>query len=268
MYAVITENDESQWSDETGVLFHFPKRYLSAFDPGTKVIYYKGTQKNKKYAASRLSTEPHYFGIAQIASTYLDKKSTKGDHFAVLENYLQFTRPVLAKINDVYLETIPPNRASNYWRDGTRVIDESTYNRILSMLPPEGLVDGLPGSEREEELNDIESIFESREEGSSTQRFVTVYERDPLLRKQAIAIHGDTCAACGFSFKEAYGDYAAGFIHIHHTKPISEFEGAVKVNPMTDLVPLCANCHAVVHRRKDVTLSLEQLKQLLTIKSL
>ena len=27
-YAVIVENDISAWADETGVLYHFPKRYL------------------------------------------------------------------------------------------------------------------------------------------------------------------------------------------------------------------------------------------------
>ncbi|MBI7240155.1 restriction endonuclease, partial [Pseudomonas aeruginosa] len=34
------------------------------------------------------------------------------------------------------------------------------------------------------------------------------------------------------------------------------------VNPETDLVPLCANCHAVVHRRRDRTLSVDELKGL------
>ena len=42
MYTVIVENDESIWSDDTGVLYHFPKRYVNLLSPGTNVIYYKG----------------------------------------------------------------------------------------------------------------------------------------------------------------------------------------------------------------------------------
>ncbi len=49
MYAVIVENDVSQWDDDTGVLYHFPKRYLKYLQPGTHVIYYKGRIKDKAY---------------------------------------------------------------------------------------------------------------------------------------------------------------------------------------------------------------------------
>jgi len=38
MYTIITENDESQWDDDTGVLYHFPKKYLKHLQPGTNVI--------------------------------------------------------------------------------------------------------------------------------------------------------------------------------------------------------------------------------------
>lgn len=37
-YAVIVENDISAWADETGVLYHFPKRYLELLNPNTRVI--------------------------------------------------------------------------------------------------------------------------------------------------------------------------------------------------------------------------------------
>ena len=95
-------------------------------------------------------------------------------------------------------------------------------------------------------------------------RYTTVYERKPKLRQQAILIHGTTCFGCGFNFKKFYGDYAEGFIHIHHVKPVSEFAGPMVVDPETDLVPLCANCHSVVHRKKDTTLNIADLKQMIS----
>lgn len=55
---IIAENDESQWSDETGTLYHFPGRYLTMLEPGTRVIYYKGKLRDKQYQDKRLSDNP------------------------------------------------------------------------------------------------------------------------------------------------------------------------------------------------------------------
>lgn len=104
--------------------------------------------------------------------------------------------------------------------------------------------------------------FISREEGSQTSYYGVQYERDPKLRIQAIAIHGLACKACGFDFEKAYREHGMGYIHVHHTLPISEFGESKLVNPETDMVTLCANCHAVVHRKRGSTLSLEELKRI------
>lgn len=91
---------------------------------------------------------------------------------------------------------------------------------------------------------------------------MTVFERDPKLRRQAVAIHGTRCMACNFDFGEFYGEYAKGLIHIHHVQPVAKLSGPTIINPETDLIPLCANCHSVVHRRKDKTLSIDELLEL------
>ena len=86
------------------------------------------------------------------------------------------------------------------------------------------------------------------------------------LRDQAIAIHGTTCMACGFNFKSVYGEYGEGYIQMHHINPVSEFDQPRKVDPVTELVPLCANCNAIIHRRKDKTLSIDFLKEIISRK--
>jgi hypothetical protein len=78
-FAVITENDESQWHDETGIRYHFPKRYFKFLPPGTNVVYYKGKLKDDSFAVKRLSPEPHYFGLATIGKVYPDPESMKGE---------------------------------------------------------------------------------------------------------------------------------------------------------------------------------------------
>ena len=45
----------------------------------------------------------------------------------------------------------------------------------------------------------------------------------------------------------AYGEIGADFIHVHHTVPASQLGNNYQLDPLTDLVPLCANCHAMAH---------------------
>ena len=87
-------------------------------------------------------------------------------------------------------------------------------------------------------------------EGTVTSITVNAYERDPAARKACIAHFGTTCQACGFNFSDTYGQLGAGFIHVHHIVPLSEIGQQYQVNPSTDLIPLCANCHAMIHCRR------------------
>ena len=53
------------------------------------------------------------------------------------------------------------------------------------------------------------------------------------------------------NFVERYGEIGKEFIEIHHLNPISETDGEHEVNPATDLIPLCSNCHSMIHRLED-----------------
>lgn len=84
-------------------------------------------------------------------------------------------------------------------------------------------------------------------DGAVARVAVNRYERDPEARRACIAHRGISCAACGFSFEVAYGEVGADFIHVHHVVPASQVGSAYQLDPLTDLVPLCANCHAMAH---------------------
>lgn len=115
-------------------------------------------------------------------------------------------------------------------------------------------------------ISDIESqeIEEGeRIEGTKRSYYVNKYERNSKNRTKAIEIHGLNCYACGFNFEEVYGERGKDFIEIHHVKPLSTLEEAVVIDPETDLVPLCANCHRMIHRRKNEVLTIEELKNLI-----
>lgn len=260
-YVVIVENDESEWDDQTGIIYHYPKRYAKYLQAGTLAVYYKGKLRRREFEKSRLSNEPHYFGIATIGNSFQDKNSDKEDLFATIDNYEPFAEAVLAKDESEYLETIPASRASNYWRNGVRAISQNVFEKIKGRAK---LGTPVINKNKAETLNDREVLLESIQEGSPKACFSTAYERSKALREQAIAIHGTSCAACGFSFKSVYGEYGEGYIQIHHIFPVSEFDKPRAVNPELELVPLCANCHAIVHRRKGRTLSIEELKNLIS----
>ena len=120
-------------------------------------------------------------------------------------------------------------------------------------------------------ISDIEAIDSAdtdtivgSTEGQTRFRILRTRERDPKLRREAIAIHGLNCKACDFNFGDVYGEWGEGFIEIHHSTPISDYstEGE-ETNPASDLIPLCSNCHRMIHRKKDRLLSLEELKSML-----
>lgn len=114
-----------------------------------------------------------------------------------------------------------------------------------------------------EEVEDSQLINEEGlPEGALTRVEVNRYERDRRNRAAALAIHGTDCAACTMNFGETYGDIAAGFIEVHHITPVSDMTPGYRVNPRTDLIPLCPNCHSVAHRKKP-PLSVDEIKQAL-----
>lgn len=85
-------------------------------------------------------------------------------------------------------------------------------------------------------------------EGAVKQVVVNRYERDPRARQACIDHHGTTCAACGFDFGAVYGNLGEGFIHVHHLRPLAGLPDDYEVDPIQDLVPVCPNCHAMLHR--------------------
>lgn len=92
-----------------------------------------------------------------------------------------------------------------------------------------------------------EEVPDSIWEGAKRTVTVNFFERNPKARTDCIEAHGSKCAICNFDFGEIYGEQFRGFIHIHHKVPLSSIGKSYKVNPKTDLIPVCPNCHAIIH---------------------
>lgn len=88
---------------------------------------------------------------------------------------------------------------------------------------------------------------------------VNAHERNASARKACLRLHGLGCSVCKVRLQERYGVVGKGFIHVHHLKPLARARGKYELNPETDLVPVCPNCHAMLHRKKRM-LSPQQLR--------
>lgn len=128
----------------------------------------------------------------------------------------------------------------------------------LAELPPEAFpVDaGNPGARLAEELSEDE-VFS---DGAATTIRVNRYERDPKARAACLKHFGAKRQACGIDFSEEYGgDIGEGFMHVHHVRPLHLTKASHRIDPRRDLIPVCPNCHAMLHRREP-PLDVAQLK--------
>lgn len=101
-------------------------------------------------------------------------------------------------------------------------------------------------------------------EGAKKQITVNAYERSASARKKCIEHHGCYCAICNLNFAHLYGDLGEGFIHVHHIKPLSEINNEYKLDPVKDLIPVCPNCHAMIHQTKPVK-GIDEMKKIIEI---
>jgi 5-methylcytosine-specific restriction protein A len=59
-----------------------------------------------------------------------------------------------------------------------------------------------------------------------------------------------------------YGTLGEDFIHVHHKINISSIGNEYSVNPIDDLIPVCPNCHAMLHK-KNPAYTIEELRKVI-----
>lgn len=129
-------------------------------------------------------------------------------------------------------------------------VASTCLSMALALLPLEDVIDTVSGFEI------------GLPEGAKVRVEVNKYERSPVNRAACIAHFGTTCNVCGFDFGAHYGDLGQDFIEVHHRVPVSSMGGEYRIDPVRDLVPVCGNCHAMLHRTNP-PLSTDFLKTLI-----
>ena len=191
----------------------------------------------------------------------------------------------LVRTNDVHynktfwMDEEKYNKSLDYNWTRVRFVDEvDTSELSLFQLREQGLKGNIQGSMKlTGELRDyIMSFFdhdltenyypdevpETLEEGMSKSVRVNLYERNPIARTQCMNHYGARCQVCDLNFENKYGEVGKDFIHVHHIIPLHQIQQDYIVDPKQDLIPVCPNCHAMLHRKENGRyLSIAQLRK-------
>lgn len=147
---------------------------------------------------------------------------------------------------------------------------ELSYNRLQELGIKSQLQGGIkvPDSILTHILENFDVVFDdlaqTYTEGKSHNHSIISYERNQQARQACINKYGYSCQICGLNLEQKYGPVGREFIHVHHINFISS-EGGLShtVDPLKDLIPVCPNCHAILHRKLDGKyLSVQDVKEL------
>jgi hypothetical protein len=142
------------------------------------------------------------------------------------------------------------------------------YQDILNFILPKALEHfGLV--ERKTESSKLyfidpahDEVRESDHHEGQKVRYLGIrYERDHKARKACLDHWGFSCQVCDMNFSHVYGEIGDRFIHVHHLNPISE-TGNTITDPVSDLRPVCPNCHSMLHQ-KNPPFGIAELKELM-----
>lgn len=95
-------------------------------------------------------------------------------------------------------------------------------------------------------------------EGEVVDRHVLVRKRDVKLRKECLDKNGKVCLICGFDPVKLYGKGFEDIIEVHHINPINT---GMRETTIDDLIPVCPNCHRVLHSKPDGVYVPDELKE-------
>jgi 5-methylcytosine-specific restriction protein A len=100
---------------------------------------------------------------------------------------------------------------------------------------------------------DADLEIAGEEEGLAIEVISKHYERNPINRLRSLQFHGFACWCCDIDLAQVYPGLGDHFIEVHHIIPVSEMGAGYLVDPITEMVPLCPNCHGAAHRTSPPT---------------
>jgi 5-methylcytosine-specific restriction endonuclease McrA len=226
----------SGYKDIVGRLYHFPIRYLKAFDDiPSPFVYYEPRDGGAQM----------YFGAGTILSVYDDTEDV-GHSYADIGDYQEFPAPV----NFYSRSETGTWENPKTMRNSVRRISSDLFERILSAG---GFVRESSASETRESVTESlkRELSSYPEPGRRSpfvirkiRRILESYERPSAVTNWVKRNRGDTCQICGLhGFLKRDG---TPYCEVHHLFHLANDPPAECLNPEY-LIVVCANCHRRMH---------------------
>jgi 5-methylcytosine-specific restriction enzyme A len=202
------------------------------------------------YAKSSYYVAPHWDTTEGKTSNYID---------------IEFDILINPKNNILFgkesLESIDPNKVQQWFSQQSgisikiNVVDALESNWFNFIIENKYIRNSFISNDV---VTDIKETFR---EGKSKDIIQTRYERNPEARKRCLSHYGYSCKVCAFNFEVNFNEIGKGFIHVHHINQISEIGREYEIDPIKDLIPVCPNCHAMIHSKRPA-FTIEELKEI------
>ncbi len=184
-----------------------------------------------------------------------------GDRPGGAQLYRQVVWLTKKELKKVLKSEVPEDLQKSIWSSGTvfSIKKPGAYSRLLRLLDPH------PGGWSGDEAGVLSANGHEVPEGVKSRVDVNRYERDRNARQQCLDHFDYTCQVCDLRFEDRYGEFALGYMQVHHIVPLSQITDRdnYKVNPEKDLVAVCPNCHAMLHHRSRIPRTVETLRHLM-----
>ena len=188
------------------------------------------------------------FSIQDMGSASLEKKKMFAQFAAQLKERRARTEFYINNtLQDVLNPELWPEKWNNYRLRVTRSPicgEDEVFDEAEVVSSWASIITGMFLSL----LNVIQIESEEHLEGGLNRIETNRYERNPVNRELCLSANGYKCKICGFDFESCYGKIGHHFIHVHHIIPVSKWTEAYKIDPVKDMIPVCPNCHAMLHK--------------------
>ena len=165
------------------------------------------------------------------------RQSEEHARLVVEDGYSLLTFPMFAKLNTQGKlpegETVQIDRIERILQRKFLVEVGRNWYAVEAPIPPANSFEPLIGP-----------VFEEGEQSTRLSRYV---ERNAAARQRCLEIHGYQCQVCEKSMSDLYGEKGKGVIDVHHLQELAQRDGRHIVDPEKDLIPVCPNCHRMIH---------------------
>lgn len=163
-------------------------------------------------------------------------------------------------LGDWFIDDYPVELQRTLLRFARSAYDEQQIEAAFGKVPE----NVLPEAEEREETIYEDGFEEGRLDleihlGKERNQALVKRAKEKWFREQDGNLR---CSVCTFSFWDTYGEIGRDYIEAHHTQPISSLTSETVIQ-VSDLVPVCSNCHSIIHRSRPV-LTVDELRNLMT----